>query len=225
MTLEDLLAYQFKNKKLLEQALTHSSYSYENKIHVLKNNERLEFLGDAVIEFCVSSYLYETFTKMPEGDLTRFRAKIVCESSLAKVARHFQLDKFLKIGKGEELTGGRERDSILSDAFEAMIGALYLDGGSVFVLKFVTDALGPMIEELKTSYHVLDYKTALQEFIQRRSSTPLIYKIVEEKGPDHNKTFLAEVSHEKKKLGQGIGKTKKEAEQLAASRALEKIKK
>jgi len=224
MELEKILNYKFKSPKLLEQALTHSSFSYESQNRKIKNNERLEFLGDAVLEFAVSSYLFRKFPKMPEGDLTKLRSKIVCELSLAKIARHFELNKFLRIGRGEELTGGRDRDSTLSDVFEAVIGAMYLDGGADFVLDFVSMTLCNLIDELTNNFQTLDYKTTLQELIQKKSLVPLKYTILSQQGPDHDKTFVVNVSHEDKILGEGSGKTKKEAEQDAAKEAIKKIK-
>ena len=217
---EKILNYEFKNKRLLAQAFMHSSFINERKAWVPKDNERLEFLGDAVIELMVSSLLFAKFPDMGEGDLTRFRAKIVCEKTLATAARQLKLGEFLAIGRGEELTGGRNRDSILADVFEALAGALYLDAGIEKAHEFVVDALGEVIDETRHNFHVLDYKTRLQEVIQKRSKTPIKYTVLSETGPDHQKTFVVSVSHDEKILGKGKGKSKKLAEQGAARAAL-----
>lgn len=220
---EKKLGYHFADNHLLLLALTHSSYANENKKGSHENNERLEFLGDAVLDMVVSEYMYRKFPEMPEGELTKLRAAVVCEGSLAGLSRKLGVGRNLFLGKGEESTGGRNRDSILADAFEAIIGAVCMDGGieaaSTYVMRFMED----QIAQTKTNFRNLDCKTHLQEIIQKISKVPVHYAIVDEKGPDHNKVFVAEVTHEGKVLGQGSGKSKKEAEQNAANAALEKM--
>ena len=224
---ENNINYKFKNKSLLIEALTHGSYSYEmktSKNDIVKNNQRLEFLGDAVLELSVSHFLFEKFSDMPEGELTKFRASLVCEPSLAEKARIIDIGKYLFMSKGEELSRGRERDSILADAFESIIGAIYLDGGFQEVLKFVFSSIEKNIEESLKTFRTSDNKTHLQEVIQSFSKEPLVYTIVREQGPDHDKTFHSTVSHENKLLGKGKGKSKKEAEQIAAFNAISFLK-
>lgn len=220
---ENEINYIFKNKSLLKQALTHSSYAHEEKMNYLKNNERLEFLGDAVLELTISHYLYENFPDMSEGDLTKFRANIVCEASLAKGATILNIGKYVLLSKGEEQTGGRTRASILSDVFEAVIGAIYLDSGINEAKNFIMSVLERYIEDARNNFHINDFKTHLQEFIQKTSKGNLKYNIIKEEGPDHNKIFTANVTHGNKILGSGKGKSKKEAEQKAAGVALQSI--
>ena len=187
--LEQIIGYTFQNKKLLKQALTHSSYANEKKLGKLGCNERLEFLGDAVLELISSDFLYAKFTQVPEGELTKKRASLVCEPSLAYCARQFGLPQYLLLGKGENMTGGRNRDSIVSDATEALLGAIYLDGGfepaKDFVLKFILND----IEHKQLFY---DSKTILQEVVQGHYEEPLHYELIGEEGPDHDKRFLVE---------------------------------
>ena len=215
--LEQAIGYQFRDEKILEQAMRHSSYTNEHKLKSLDCNERLEFLGDAVLELISSEYLFHQYPRMPEGELTKLRASLVCEPSLAVCAGELSLGAQLLMGKGEECTGGRKRDSITSDALEALIGAIYLDGGFAnakeFILKFVLND----IEHKKLFY---DSKTILQEMIQGRQEGELSYRIIEEKGPDHDKTFTAQVLVGTHVAGQGTGRTKKAAEQAAAYRAI-----
>ena len=220
---EDTINYKFKDKSLLKQAFTHSSYAHEEKMDYLNNNERLEFLGDAVLELTVSHYLYDNFPDMSEGDLTKFRANVVCETSLAKGATTLKIGKFVLLSRGEEQTGGRERASILSDVFEAVIGAIYLDGGQEKAREFIMSILQKYIVDIRSNFHASDYKTHLQELIQKTSKEPIKYSIIKEEGPDHNKIFTANVVHGSKILGSGKGKSKKEAEQKAASIALKGI--
>ncbi len=220
---ESIIQYSFKNKNLLTLALTHSSYGNEHKKEKYENNERVEFLGDAALDLIVSRYIFDKFVTMPEGELTKLRAGVVCETSLAKVAITLRLGEFLLLGKGEENTGGRTRDSILADAVEAVIGAIYLDGGFAETEKFVLRIMLPAIEDLKTHFRTIDCKTHLQEVIQKTSKTPIAYCIIDEKGPDHNKVFVAEVKHNNRVIGVGEGKSKKEAEQSAAADALSKL--
>lgn len=220
---ENTINYQFKNKKLLKQAFTHSSFAHERKMSYLYNNERLEFLGDAVLEITISLYLYQKFPNMSEGELTKFRANIVCESSLAKGATTINIGKYILLGKGEEQTGGRKRESILSDVFEAIIGAVYLDGGNEKAKDFIISTLEPQIIDMHSNYKISDHKTHLQEILQKESQDIIKYNIVNEEGPDHDKIFTANVIHGSRVLGEGKGKSKKEAEQKAASVALKNI--
>ncbi|MCI8599014.1 MAG: ribonuclease III [Lachnospiraceae bacterium] len=215
--LEKKIGYQFQDKSLLKQALCHSSYANEHHWDRLKNNERLEFLGDAVLELATSEFLYKNYPKMPEGEATRTRASIVCEQTLALCARELGLGKWLFLGKGEELTGGRERDSVTSDAMEALLGAIYLDGGFANAKEFVKNFILNDIEHKKLFY---DSKTILQETIQGETEGELHYKLVKEEGPDHNKRFTVEAYLGEIVIGTGSGRTKKAAEQEAAYYAL-----
>ncbi len=214
---ETLIGYQYKDKKLLSTALTHSSYSNEKNHNRLCNNERLEFLGDAVLELVSSEFIYNTYKDMPEGKMTKFRASIVCEPTLALCAKEMNLGDFLLLGKGEEGTGGRERDSILSDAMEAVIGSLYLDGGFTNAKEYVKRFILSDIENKKLFF---DSKTILQEMVQGISKGTLSYHLLKEEGPDHNKKFTVEVILNKKQISTGVGKTKKAAEQDAAYKAI-----
>ena len=213
----------FQNEKLLMQAFTHSSYVNEHRKRLHEDNERLEFLGDAVLELTVSQYLFEQFPQMSEGELTKLRAAIVCEPSLVTFAHALSFGDLVLLGKGEELTGGRMRPSLLADVFEAFIGALYLDQGMEAVVQFLEKTIFPKIREGAFS-HVMDYKSQLQEFVQRDGSGVLEYKILQEKGPAHNKEFVSRVSLNGEELGIGVGRSKKEAEQRAAQMALAKLK-
>lgn len=213
---EQTIDYSFINKELLLQSLTHSSYANENKRFQLQSNERLEFLGDAILDLIISEHIYEKYPQMPEGELTKLRASVVCEPMLAEGARKIHIGEFLYLGKGEDVTGGRTRDSILADAFEAVVGAVYLDGGMERARDHVLRIMIPMIEKIQTNSIYKDYKTQLQEIVQKNSKTPIEYSIVNEEGPDHNKEFFAEVIHDGKVLGRGKGRSKKEAEQNAA---------
>ena len=218
---ERKIEYRFSDKDLLVLALTHSSYANEIKKGKHENNERLEFLGDAVLDMVVSEYMYRHFPKMPEGELTKLRAAVVCEGSLAELSRRLGVGRCLLLGKGEESTGGRNRDSILADAFEAIIGAIWIDGGMEAATKYIMGFMVDHIEHTKSNFRTLDCKTHLQEVIQKISKVPLKYAIVDEQGPDHNKVFVAEVTHDGRVLGKGSGRSKKEAEQNAANNALE----
>ena len=217
--LEERLGYKFKNIVFLETGVTHSSFSNETKNHV-PYNERQEFLGDAVLSIIVSDYIFENYTKLPEGELTKLRASLVCEKSLCGFANELELGSFLRLGHGEELMGGRERPSILADAFEAVLAAIYLDGGiepaTEFVLRFVKKAL-----EHVENVAFKDYKTVLQEIIQKNPEERLTYVLVGESGPDHDKRFEVDVMLNSNVIGHGIGKSKKAAEQHAAKEALE----
>lgn len=217
--LQSNLGYNFKNEDLLKNALTHSSYANEVRGGV-RSNERLEFLGDSVLSIIVSSYLFERFSSIPEGELTKLRASLVCEKSLCNFSRELELGRFLKLGKGEEKGGGRERDSILADAFEAVLAAIYLDGGMEFARELVMRFVVPELEHTEDEVFK-DYKTALQEIIQRNPEEYVSYYLIGESGPDHQKEFEVEVRLNSNVIGRGKGKSKKRAEQMAAMQALE----
>ncbi|WEG73153.1 ribonuclease III [Vagococcus intermedius] len=210
---------EFKDTTLLEDAFTHSSYVNEHRYLELTDNERLEFLGDAVLELIISEYLYGKFTDLPEGKLTKMRAAIVCEDSLAKFAKACQFDHYIRLGKGEENSNGRQRPALLCDLFESFLGALYLDQGLVAAEKFVAQVIFPKIESGAFS-HEMDHKTALQEILQRNGDVAISYQLVGEEGPAHNRQFAVEVSVEGHVIGRGQGKSKKMAEQSAAAAAI-----
>ena len=218
---EKIIDYKFKNKEYLLEALTHSSYSNENKKYNF--NERLEFLGDSVLSIVVSDYLFNNEKELPEGELTKLRASIVCEESLSEVANKINLGEYMLLGKGEEATGGRERISILADAFEAVIAAIYQDGTIEDAKKFILANMEYLISDARRGKIFRDYKTHLQEILQGKGENNIWYKLVDEKGPDHNKRFVMEVGINEEVLGLGEGKSKKEAEQSAAKFALDKI--
>ncbi|AQP54078.1 ribonuclease III [Vagococcus penaei] len=209
----------FKDIDLLAQAFTHSSYVNEHRHLELTDNERLEFLGDAVLELIVSDYLYKHFTDLPEGKLTKLRATIVKEDSLAQFAKDCGFDKYVRLGKGEENSRGRERSSLLCDLFESFLGALYLDQGMTKARAFIYQVVIPKIESGAFS-HEMDHKTVLQEVLQKNGDILIEYCLVNEEGPAHNRIFYVEVSADKKVLGTGFGKSKKTAEQKAAEVAL-----
>ena len=218
---EASIGYKFKNIKFLENALTHSSYSNENKTYKRINNERLEFLGDSVLSIVVSRYIYKEFPNYPEGDLSKLRAQVVCEDMLNEIAVKHNFGKYLILGKGEEATGGRERKSILADAVEAIIAAIYLDGGLENADKFILDNLKDSINTLVKGKIFSDYKSYLQEYFQSQNSIYKIkYIVTNEEGPDHDKMFYVDLLVNKKKFGDGTGKSKKIAEQNAARKAL-----
>lgn len=220
--LQERIGYQFKNSQLLRQALTHSSFSNEQKAgeHV-KDYERLEFLGDAVLEVVVSDYLYHADMDVPEGQLTKMRAAMVCEPSLAFCARDIELGKYMFMGKGEESTGGRERDSIIADGMESLIGAIYLDSGmedaKTFIFRFI-------LNDLEDKQLFFDSKSTLQEIAQGKFKAAVRYEPVDEKGPEHDKTFTVKAWIGSECLGEGNGRTKKAAEQRAAYQALLKLR-
>ena len=218
--LEKIIGYKFNNINSLKEAITHRSFANEHRSYGIKDNERLEFLGDAILDLIISKYLFDKYPVMPEGDLSKVRASIVCEGSLAKTARGMNLGNFILLGKGEEMTGGRTRNSILADAFEAVTGAIFVDGAFEDVVKFLHNTLIESVDGLSVEDLYTDYKTILQENIQKESLQPLHYEVVEEKGPDHDKDFYVAVYHGEICLGKGIGKSKKEAEQQAAKIAL-----
>jgi len=213
------IGHQYKDASLLENAVTHSSYANESK-RSIQSNERLEFLGDAVLSIVVSDYLYEHYANMPEGELTKLRAKLVCEKSLAHFATLLGLDEHLLLGKGEENTGGRSRPSIKADAFEALIASLYLDDGLDLAWAFIMRFILPELEHVG-DLAFRDYKTQLQEIVQQNKEELLSYVLVKESGPDHDKRFQVEVHLNSNVIGVGVGRSKKEAEQLAAKEALE----
>ncbi len=221
--IESKLNYSFKEKNYLLRALTHSSYSNENKKEKLKNNERLEFLGDSVLGLIISEYLFSHYSNLEEGQLTKIRAKIVCEASLGEASRNLKLGEYMLFGRGEELTGGRERTSILSDAFEALIAAIFLDGGMASARNFVLKSLEAVIEDAVQGKLFIDYKTRLQEVIQVQKGNRIKYDIVKEEGPDHAKIFYTEVRLNDMIIGVGSGHSKKESEQEAAKEGLKRL--
>ena len=221
--LEERLGYSFRNRALLETALTHSSYANENRASGIVCNERLEFLGDSVLGVTVADFLYRHFPDMPEGRMTRLRAELVCEQSLHRVALELHLGDYLRLGKGEEHNGGRKRASILSDAVEAVIAAMYLDAGMETAAGFIHRCLLDDVRAIETPTFTA-YKTSLQELVQRHSGQVLSYELVGEEGPDHAKTFRVQVCLNGDPIGRGTGRTKKEAEQAAAANALEALR-
>ena len=219
-TLEAKLGYSFQNRALLENALTHSSYANENH-STGGSNERLEFLGDSVLGMVTADFLYKEHPSLPEGDLTRTRAALVCEESLVEVADLLDLGRYLRLGRGEESGGGRTRPSIRADAVEAVLAAVYLDGGLGEARKIIQRFILDKESEKSASR---DYKTALQELVQRESGQILSYRLVGESGPDHAKTFSVEVTLNGRSLGRGTGRSKKEAEQMSAKAAITRLK-
>ncbi len=221
-TLESRIGYCFRDARLLETAMTHSSYANERHSADAVSYERLEFLGDSILGLTAAEFLYSHTPALPEGRMTRLRAELVCEASLHKTALSLGLGEFMRLGRGEELTGGRERASILADMVEAVIAAIYLDGGMDEAKRFIlTHILSDA--EIGENRPSADYKTALQELVQRRGEVRICYELVGETGPDHNKTFTFSVSVDGETVGEGSGRTKKEAEQMAARRALERL--
>ena len=214
------IGYTFKNRHLLEQALTHSSYANEKHMKKHSDNERLEFLGDAVLEIVSSEFLFINYPQKPVGELTKLRASIVCEPTLALCTKPLDLGKYLRLGRGEDHTGGRKRKSILSDALEAVIGAIYLDGGFTNAKEFVLNFILNDIEHKQLFY---DSKTILQEMVQAKYKETLVYELLKEEGPDHNKSFEVCVKIGDEEIGRGLGRTKKAAEQVAAYHGICKI--
>ena len=221
--LEKKLNYTFKNSELLKNALTHSSYANENRAEGISSNERLEFLGDSVLGFVTAKHLYSMQPTLSEGKMTRLRAELVCEQSLHGVALDLDLGRYLRMGHGEEKNGGRTRPSILADAVEAVIAAMFLDGGIAAPESFIERMI--LSPESIEAHHAADYKTELQELVQQRSGQVLTYAPTGESGPDHAKVFSASVSLNGEIIGEGSGRTKKEAEQAAACQALKKLNK
>ena len=220
--LEANIGYEFKHIELLENALSHSSYANEHFHNSLMSNERLEFLGDSILGMIVADHLYRNFPDRPEGDLTRMRADMVCEQSLAVIANQIHLGDFLMMGHGEEQGGGKKRPSILADAVESVIAACYLDGGYEAALRFIQRFV--LVDIPVVRFHNVDYKTALQERVQQKKNQTLSYHLVGEEGPDHEKHFRVEVRLNGKPVGLGSGTSKKRAEQDAARAALESLK-
>jgi ribonuclease-3 len=220
--LQQLIQYEFSNLSLLNTALTHSSYT-ANRHEVLEHNERLEFLGDSVLSMIISQYIFKSCNEMAEGQLTRIRANIVCEQSLYAAARKINLGRYLLLSKGEELTGGRTRPSILADAFEALIAAIYLDGGIGKAKIFVLNKLSNIIKQAIQNKIISDFKSFIQEHIQKSSQGKITYKLLSEEGPDHNKIFEMAIMLEDKMLGKGQGASKKEAQQAAAKNAIDNL--
>lgn len=218
--LENKIMYCFNDKNVLNTAFMHSSFVNEQKAKGIQSNERLEFLGDSVLSLVISDYLFNKFNDLPEGELTKLRAIIVCEASLASVSRRIELGKYLLLGKGEEFTGGRERTSILADLFEALLAAIYSDGGFQNAKEFALVNLSYVINDALEGKLFWDYKTHLQEELQKNNVAEIEYKVISSQGPDHNKTFIVEVSNLGKVLGIGEGKSKKDAEQESAKKAL-----
>ena len=221
--LEEKIGYHFRDLRLLETALTHSSYANEKHQDGCESYERLEFLGDSILGHIAADFLYHHEPPIPEGRMTRLRAELVCEGSLHKIALRLELGRWMRLGRGEERTGGRERPSILADMVESILAAMYLDSGSLeeprrFVLRELLEQA-----ELGEEHHTKDYKTALQELVQRKPNRHISYDLVSESGPDHDKTFTFRVSINGKPVGEGSGRSKKEAEQMAACRALETL--
>ncbi len=220
-SLEERIGYRFQDRSLLENALTHSSYANEHRSAGMPSNERLEFLGDSILGLIVADHLYRSRPDLPEGDLTRIRSALVCEGSLVEVAKSLDLGSYLRLGKGEEAGGGRHRPSIQADAVEAMLAAVYLDGGIGQVRKLVHDLI--LKQEKEKTAVGRDYKTSLQELVQRESGQVLAYRLLNERGPDHAKTFSMEVCLNGESIGTGEGRSKKEAEQAAAKAAVAKL--
>ncbi len=218
---EKSIGYTFKNKELLKKALTHTSYAYENN---LESNEKLEFLGDSILEFISSKYLYKEYPKLKEGEMTKVRATVVCEKSLYKIAKLHNFSDFLYLGRSEQKSGGNQRPAILADSVEAVIAAIYIDGGIEKAEKFIIDNLKDEIKEATKHVGDKDYKTVLQEKLQANGDVKIEYEILEEKGPDHDKVFEAQVKCNGKVLAKGEGKSKKEAHMQAAKKALENLK-
>lgn len=221
--LETKLGYCFCNRSLLSEALNHSSYANEHRAQGMNSNERLEFLGDSVLGFVTAEYLFARHPDLPEGDLTRIRAALVCEQSLHEVAQKLGLGSYLRLGKGEEAGGGRQRTSILADATEAVFAAVYLDGGISAASALIHRVLLDVEREEVVEERRRDYKTQLQERVQRQAGQELTYCMVGEEGPDHAKTFITEVRLNGAAIGRGSGHSKKESEQMAAKAALEKL--
>ena len=219
--LETAIGYRFHNIQLLQNALTHSSYANERWHNSLMSNERLEFLGDSILGMVVADHLYRNFLNRPEGELTRMRADMVCEKALAQIACRIGLGSHLLLGKGEEQGGGRNRDSILADAVESVIAACYLDGGMEAAVSFIKQFV--LVNVPVSRLNNADYKTALQELVQQKRNQPLVYTLVGESGPDHDKNFEVELTLNGQVVGHGIGSSKKRAEQDAARNAMEAL--
>jgi ribonuclease-3 len=218
---EQIIGYTFKNIDLLKTALTHSSYANEKKQPGITSNERLEFLGDSVLSLVISHSIFSDYPNLPEGELTKLRSIIVCETTLKEIANEIQLGSFLLLGKGEEISGGRNRASILADAFEAVAGAIYIDGGFEKASQFILQNTKHLIDTYAHGKVISDFKTKLQEILQKHGDVKIIYDIMKIEGPDHDRVFSVRVSCDNKTLGIGSGKSKKEAEQAAAQKAID----
>ena len=217
---QEKIEYKFKNIKLLKKAFTHTSYANENRV---ESNEKLEFLGDAILEFVISNYLFNNYHNLKEGNMTKVRAAVVCEKSLYKVALKYDFGQLLYLGKSEKKSNGDKKPAILADSVEAVIAAIYEDAGLRQAEKFILDNLKTVIATESRNAGEKDYKTVLQEELQKNGKVDIQYNIIDEKGPDHDKSFIAEVKFNGKCLARGVGKTKKEAEMQAAKQALENI--
>lgn len=217
---EKNIGYTFKDKHLLKTALTHTSYAHDNKV---ESNEKLEYLGDAILEFVISKYLFENYNHLKEGEMTKVRATVVCEDSLYQVAIKHNFSDFLFLGRGELHCEGNKKPTILADSVEAVIAAIYLDSNIEEVRRFIIENLKQAVEQASKNVGNKDYKTVLQEKLQKKGNVHIVYNILEEKGPDHDKSFVAEVKCDDKSLATGEGKTKKQAEMQAAKKALEEI--
>ncbi|OOB76885.1 MAG: ribonuclease III [Epulopiscium sp. Nuni2H_MBin003] len=220
---QNSIKYNFKSQFLINKALTHSSYANEHKDENVKDNERLEFLGDAILDLIVSEYLFKKYPEAHEGDLSKYRASIVCESGLAKAGRDLNIGDYILLGKGEKMSGGNDRSSIIADAFEAVTGAMFMDSSFEDVRIFLANTLIESVRYTTTDKLYQDYKTILQVEAQKNNKNVLVYDIVEEKGPDHDKEFVVELKQNGEVIGSGSGKTKREAEQIAAHMALKNV--
>ncbi len=218
---KDELIYQFRDTGLLTTAMTHSSYANEHRDQHIQNNERLEFLGDSILGLVSADYVFHRYPDVPEGFLTKMRAAVVCEQTLYEVAKELGLDRLLLLGKGEENGGGRKRPSILADSVEALIGAIYLDGGLESARAFILSFLPDKVDLAEKGGAFRDYKTALQEIVQKNRQETLHYRLSGESGPDHDKRFTVQVLLNRNIFAEGTGRSKKEAEQMAAKAALE----
>ena len=224
-TLEEKTGHKFNNPELLKRAMVHASSANERQGRRIQHNERMEFLGDAVLQLVVSEYFFQHYPKVAEGELTKMRASVVNEQVLAQIAKDLALGEYLRLGKGEELSGGRERPSILSDAMEAVIGAIFLDAGLEKARDFILQYLSGPLAAIEKGNYRQDYKTALQEQMQRVAGRNVQYRTISQQGPDHDKVFTVQVEADGEVLGSGTGKTKKDAEQAAAREALSVLKK
>lgn len=220
--LQRRIGHSFKNEKLLLTALTHSSYANERHDRACVSYERLEFLGDSILGLVTAEFLYSHEPALPEGRMTRLRAELVCEGSLHRVAQELGIGRFMRLGRGEELSGGRERTSVLADMVEAIIAAIYLDSGMENARAFIMERV-LKDAQLSEEHRIADYKTALQEQVQKKKGSSIVYELVGESGPDHNKRFSFRVLVNGLQAGEGTGRTKKEAEQIAARQALESL--
>lgn len=223
LELEEKIGYSFKNKELLKNSLIHKSFGNENKKYKNVNNERMELLGDAVLDLVVTEYLYKNYDSLKEGDLAKMKSMIVSEPILAKISRELRIGDCLLLSKGEQITGGRERESILGDVFEAVLGAIYLDSDFETVKKIALKHIKTYINNINENEDILDFKTILQEFSQREYKLIPVYEVVAESGPDHRKTFEVCVKIDEEKTGKGTGKNKKTAEQAAAKELCKKL--